>query len=252
MDEDYLKMLELMEISFRDFEAAIPEKPKLVRKPYGEVYRFQEQNIYQAIIQKLAHAQSTLRAAQVLLENGYVQEQGALQRVLDEANEDILFLVYAVTNDRITELHEEFLDAFWEEEFNDAGDSFTSEHKRPMVSRKKIRAYIAKIEGVAMDPSRGIELARTINKAYSGFVHGASPHIMDRYGGQPPKFHIKGMLGTPRIKEHADDLWNYMYRTYVSHILVAKALGADRHVEIMTKYLRRFEDNAGKDYDPNA
>lgn len=252
MDEDIRKILELMEISFRDFEDAMPEKPKLVRKSYGEVYRFQEKDIYQAIIQKLAHAQSTLRAAIVLLEHGFVQEQGALQRVLDEANEDILFLVYAVTNDSITELHEKFLDSFWEEEFNDSGDPLTSEQKRPMVSRKKIRAYIARIEGVDLDPSRGVELARTLNKAYSGFVHGASPHIMDKYGGYPPRFHIKGMLGTPRIDEHASDLWNYVYRTFISHILVAKALGAERHVEVMTKYLRRFEENAGKDYGPNA
>ncbi|HFD31735.1 MAG TPA: hypothetical protein ENJ28_03335 [Gammaproteobacteria bacterium] len=248
MDEDIAKMLELMEISFRDFEAAIPNKPKLVRKPYGEVYRFEEQDIYQAIIQKLAHAQSTVRAAQILLEHGYVQEQAALQRVVDEANEDILFLVYAVTNDKTTELHEKYLEAFWEEEFDDTGNPLKSEQKRPMVSRRRIRAYIANVEGAAMDPSRGIELARTIHKAYSGFVHGASPHIMDRYGGNPPKFHIKGMLGTPRIEEHRQDLWNYMYRTFISHILVAKALGAARHVEIMMKHLRRFEENAGKDY----
>ena len=252
MDQDITDMLELMEISFRDFEAAMPNKPKLVRKPYGEVYRFQEQDIYQAIIQKLAHAQSTVRAAQVLLEHGYVQEQAALQRVVDEANEDILFLVYAVTNDRITELHQKYLDAFWEEEFDESGNPLTSEQKRPMVPRKKIRAYIANVEGAPMDPSRGIELARTINKAYSGFVHGASPHIMDRYGGHPPKFHIKSMLGTPRISEHKRDLWNYMYRTLISHILVAKALGAARHVEIMTKHLKRFEENAGKDYSPSA
>lgn len=252
MDDDTRKILELMEISFRDFEGAIPEKPKLVRKSYGEVYRFQEKDIYQAIIQKLAHAQSTLRAALVLLEHGFVHEQAALQRVLDEANEDILFLVYAVTNDSITELHEKFLSAFWEEEFNDSGDPLTSEQKRPMVSRRKIRAYMAKIEGVDLDPSRGVELTRSINKAYSGFVHGASPHIMDKYGGQPPRFHIKGMLGTPRIEEHASDLWSYMYRTFISHIFVAKALGASKHVEIMIKHLRRFEENAGKNYSPNV
>jgi hypothetical protein len=174
MDEDIRKILELMEVSFRDFEEAMREKPNLVRKSFGEVYRFQEKDIYQAIIQKLAHAQSTLRAALVLLEHGFVHEQAALQRVLDEANEDILFLVYAVTNDSITELHEKFLTVFWEEEFNDSGDPLTSEQKRPMVSRKKIRAYIAKIEGVELYLSRGVELARSINKAYSGFVHGAS------------------------------------------------------------------------------
>lgn len=230
----------------------MPSKQKLVRKSYGEVCRFKEQDIYQAIIQKLAHEQSTVRAAQVLLKHGYVQEQAALQRVVDEANEDILFLVYAVTNDSITELHKKILDAFWQEEFDDLGNPLASAQNRPMVPRKKIRSYIANVEGAPMDPSRGIELTRTLHKAYSGFVHGASPHIMDRCGGYPPRFYIKGMLGTPRIDEHRRDLWNSMYRTFISHILVAKALGAARHVEVMTKCLRRFEENAGKNYGPGA
>jgi len=58
-------------------------------------------------------------------------------------------------------------------------------------------------------------------------VHGAAPQIMDLYGGTPPHFSINGMLGTTRIEEHTDDLWNYMYRTLISHVLVAKASGAE-------------------------
>lgn len=248
MDDDITNMFQLMEASFRDFEAAIPNKPKLVSKSYGKVFRFEEQNIYQAIIQKLAHAQSTLRAIQILLEYGFVQEQAALQRILDEANEDILFLVYAVTNDRITKLHQKYLDSFWQEEIDDSGNLLTSEQKRPMVPRKKIRAYIANIEHEKLNQSQEIEMVRSLQNLYSGFVHGASPHIMDRYGGDPPRFHIKGMLGTPRIKNHKRDFWSCIYRTFISHILVAKVLGANTHVETLTEHLKRFEKNAGKDY----
>ena len=38
-----------------------------------------------------------------------------------------------------------------------------------------------------MDPSRGIGVARTVSKAYSGYVHAASPQIMDMYDGDPPR-----------------------------------------------------------------
>jgi hypothetical protein len=48
---------------------------------------------------------------------------------------------------------------------------------------------------------------------YSGFVHGASPHIMDMYGGTPPHYQLRGMLGTARVNEHAADLWNCVYRS---------------------------------------
>jgi hypothetical protein len=66
---------------------------------------------------------------------------------------------------------------------------------------------------------------------------------MDMYGGKPPHFHTKGMLGTPRMEEYADDLWNYMYRTFLSHIVVAKALGSEKHVEILNQHKLRFEKN---------
>jgi hypothetical protein len=237
-----------MDRTFRDFEKAMPNKPVPVRMSFGMVFRFREKDIYQAIIQKLARAQSALRAAYVLLKNGFVQEQAMLHRVIDETNEDILFLVYAVTNDTITDLHKRFLDAFWEEEIDESGTLIDSKQKRPMIPRRKITAYIANVEKEALDPDRTIKLSKTITKVHSGFVHGASPQIMDMYGGNPPHFHTKGMLGTPRIDEHTDALWHYMYRTLLSHLFVAIALGAEEHVEILTEHKLKFEKDAGKAY----
>jgi hypothetical protein len=210
METDFEKMLDLMELFFRDFEENMPSKPKLVDMPFGKVYRFIEKDIYQVLIQKLARVQSAARAAYVLFQNGYFQEQAMLHRVIDETNEDIVFLVFAKTNDTITPLLERYLSAFWQEEFNGSGDPVKSEQKREMIPRKKIRAYISNIEGMSTDPSREIELSRTLSKAYSGFIHGASPHIMDSYGGNPPHFHTQGMLGTPKVEEYRHDLWNYM------------------------------------------
>ena len=116
-----------------------------------------------------------------------------------------------------------------------------------MVPRQKIRAFISNNDGID-DPSSSIAAIRTISKAYSGFVHGASPQIMDMFGGDPPRFHTKGMLGTPRVEEGLKDLWNYMYRSFLSHIMVAKILGAEKHVVYLTARKAEFEKNVGKDY----
>lgn len=248
MIQDFEKMLDLMDRTFRDFENPMPNKPVLVEMPFGAAFRYKEKDIYQAIILKLARVQSAVRAAYVLLQNGYVQEQAILLRTIDETNEDIIFLAYAVTDDTITDLHLRFLDAFWEEEIDESGNMIESKQKRPMIPRKKIRAYIANVEKAVLDPSRGIELSRTLSKTYSGFVHGAAPQIMDMYGGNPPYFHTKGLLGTPRMHEYAEDLWNYMYRTFLSHIVVAKVLGAEEHVKILNEHKSIFEKNAEKKY----
>jgi hypothetical protein len=172
--------------------------------------------------------------------------------VIDETNEDILFLVYAILNGTITELHKRFLDAFWEEEIDESGTMFDSKQNRPMIPRKKIRAYIANVEGIPIDPSRSIELSKTISKAYSGFVHGASPQIMDMYGGNPPHFHTTGMLGTARMEEHTDDLLNYIYRTLLSYKFVAKVFGAEKLIEFLNQYKLQFEKEYGqKLFDPD-
>ena len=69
---------------------------------------------------------SGLRAALLLLEHGYVQEQAALQRILDEINEDIIFLMLGSTIDKITPLHQRYLDAFFKEEFDNPDKPITS------------------------------------------------------------------------------------------------------------------------------
>lgn len=247
MDGLYLEALQNMENWLRAFENCVPP-PQLVSLGKHKAFRYTEKTIQQAIVQKLARILSGLHAARILLAHGYVQELGALQRMLDEFREDVEFLCLAVIcNDR-TELHDRYLEAFYEEQFDKPDDPVSSSQNRPMIPREKIRAYIAKSEAAALEPSRGIQLSKTISKAYSGFVHGASPHIMDMYGGNPAKFHVQGMLGTPRLEEHERGIWNYFYRGIVTFGFSAKAFGAEDLFKSIQEYLVLFESASGKDY----
>lgn len=214
----------------------------------GFVYRHIERSLHQALVQKIARVVSTLHAARLLMKHGFFQEQAALQRMLDEMQEDITFLAFSVIFDDTTPLHQHYLDAFFLEEF-DADSAIASTQKRPMVPRSKVQGYIARMKGSALDPSSGIELARTVSKAYSGYVHAASPHIMDMYGGNPAKFHVRGMLGTPRHHEHQADLWNYFYRSIIAFAFVAKAFGDDSLFQTIHQFLRDFELLSGKNYE---
>jgi hypothetical protein len=247
MYELFQHTINVLESAFAILEQQVP---KPISMPFKKsfVFRYKEQSIHQALIQKLARVVSGLHAAKCLLERGFVQEQGVLHRMLDEFDEDISFLVYGITMDNITDLHKKYLSFFFEEEFDVPESPIKSSQKRGMIPRKRIRAYIANIEKSILNPSDGVELSRTINKAYSGFVHGASPHIMDTYGGNPPRFHISGMLGTPRIKEYGKDLWNYYYRGILSFIMVAKAFGNKELDKSLSQYLDEFETKSGTNY----
>lgn len=223
--------------------------PKPQRIPYGSsfVYRYVEKTLHQALVQKLARYVTSLRAAHLLMDHGFVQEQAALQRILDEIQEDISFLAFGAIFGSLTALHQEYLDAFYEEEFDPATMQVTSQ-ARPMMSRKKIRAYIARASGHAQDPSGHIESARTISKTYSGYIHAASPQIMDMYGGNPPHFHVRGMQGTERHDEHREDLWNCFYRGILAFAFAVKAFGEDELFNEISNFADALAKRKGKDY----
>lgn len=248
MKKLYLQTLRNMESTLLDLVSRLPP-PQCVPYLDSFVFRYQEKTIHQAIVQKLARIISGLNAAQTLLEVGFLQEQAALQRMLDEFQEDVTFLSYALIFNDITDLHQRYLEAFFEEEFDKPRDPVGSSQKRPMVQRKKIRAYIARIDGEGnLDPNRGIALGRTLSKTYSGYVHGASPHIMEMYGGNPPRFHVAGMRTTPRFLEHQNDLWNYFYRGICAFGFAAKAFDDDILFSDIQNYRDQFAMAAGKEH----
>lgn len=239
--------LTVLESAFRRLEQEVPP-PKLQRVKGHFLLRYREQSIEQALIQKLARYISTLHADKLLLKHGFIQEQGILQRTLDELHEDIFFLVVAITNDKITDLHQRYLKGFFAEEFDNPSDPVGSHSDREIVPRKKIRAYVFRIVGASSNPSRDLAVSKTISKVYSGFVHAASPHIMEMCDGTPPRFRLSGMLGTPRMEEYEYDVWNYYYRGLLSTTAIGKAFGDGELVDALLKFSFKFQEASGRDF----
>ena len=138
LDQLYAEALTTMEQFVHRLAERVPPPQRVAHVAHkgSFVFRHVEKLIGQAIVQKLVRMVSTLHAARLLQNHGFVQEQGALQRILDEIQQDIIFLVFAVVFDDLTLLHQRYLDAFFEEEF-DAADALGSTQKRPMIPRKK-------------------------------------------------------------------------------------------------------------------
>lgn len=217
--------IEVLERGFRLLERRVPPP---IRKAWngGFVFRYAERTVHQAIVQKLARTISGLHAVELLLAHGLFQEQGIVQRALDEIGTDIVFLSLGVINSELTQRHKEYLDYFYAEEFNDPSDIMGSHSSRGMVSREKINSYINRALG--SNASRANIANRLITKAYSGFVHAASPHIMDMYGGIPPRFDVSGESRSLRSGVHADDALNYFLRALFSMAFAAKAFGDEQ------------------------
>lgn len=248
MDQLYLQTLEIMSQAF-DVLSGNVGNPQQQPMGSGYVYRYKEKSIYQAIVQKLARLITGLQALSVLNKAGFLQEQAVLQRTLDEFEEDIAFLCFGLIFNDLTDLHKEYLAAFYEEEFDHPESAIRSSQKRPMISRKRIRAFVSKDRGGGYNQSSTIEVLRTIHKGYSGFVHGASPQLMELYFGDPPRFQLFGGIDSPFYKDHTDDLLNYYYRSLLTFAFAAKAFGEETLFKKISEYSKQFAVASGRESD---
>lgn len=235
------KTLIEMDAAVAHFTGLVPPA-RTVRFGDGLAFRHVERLPQQALVQKLARIPSALRAAQLLCDHGFYQDQAALQRVIDELQEDAVFLAIPLLFGGLEEIHKQFLASFFAEDFDPHTGKPTLE-QRSMVPRKKIRAYIARSPLSAGDPSTQDQAGRVISKTYSGYVHSASPYIMDAYGGMPPRFFTSGMLGTARELSHRRDIENYYYRGFSSFTISAKALGQDSLFHRLYEFGKLYQEH---------
>ena len=115
-----------------------------------------------------------------------------------------MFLSLAIIYGDISELHERYLAAFYEEEFDaKTGYVFHSEASNDSQKKGFDTIWTARYRTTNWEAVQ--RRARTVSKMYSGYLHGASDQIMDIYFGDPPVFHTNGILGTSRHREYRDD-----------------------------------------------
>ena len=217
------------------------------RVPYKDsfVFRYANKGIHEALVQKLARHISGLNAVAVLLDAGYAQEAGVIFRTLDEIQEDISFLASAITNGTRTAQHERYLLAFYADTVLSRPEGSLQIPKPDLLPRKKIRAHTVHALGQGANISEALDAEESLSTAYSGYVHAQSANIMEMYGGNPPHFHVQGMLGTSRIDDCEQAFENYIYRGLMAATMVAKAFGNKPLVDALYEFLAKYESANG-------
>lgn len=99
--------------------------------------------------------------------------------------------------------------------------------------------------------SKNLNASKTVSKTYSGYVHAASPQIMDMYEDFPPHFKMRGMRGTERQAEHRADIWNYFYRGIVAFCLVAKGFDEEELFVSIRNFEAEFLRETSNDFQSN-
>ena len=68
---------------------------------------------------------------------------------------------------------------------------------------------------------------------------------MDMCYGEPPTFHLSGMLGTSYMPSYQNDLWNYFYRGIMAAIMVSKGFGDEEAFAMLVHYKVHYEKCSG-------
>ena len=236
-----LALLEFIETNFRQIEALIPP-PQWVPWDNKFNWRYQEKLPVQILIQKMARQVTGLKAADVLLSEGLLQEVGVMFRVLDEIEEDISFLALGLANGKWSALHNSYAEYFWVEDDND---------RQQPVQRKRIRAFVNRVFDMP-DPSSADAVGRTIHRAYSDFVHARSGPTMGMVSGPPAQFDLNGITDRLARRSYVEQMPSYFYRATVSIVMIAKVvLSETDHAECYSQF-RLLEQRFGEVLFPDS
>jgi len=208
-----------------------------------KAWRYQKTSESLACYLKGVKLISTLNASMVLLRAGYTQEIGALCRMADDFCNEIFYLLTPQDGDKFSKDQLQFLTDFFQEEFDKPKDPLGSTQKRANVPARKIHATFGKLAASELNQSDAQELLRSTHQAFSGYVHGAYPHIMEMFGGVHP--HLNGMSGTPRVDEWRGQLIGYVHRAVMVSVFVVRKLGLSEDENKVRELLSKFEAETG-------
>lgn len=169
-------------------------------------YRFANPGARHFCLLKAVRAVSGLNAALSLAEKGFNQEICVLIRTIVECTSHIEFILAGFEEGELGAKQREFLDAY----FSDFRRNEVADFRRAKLVQKNVHDVVGnkmdknfhEIEHVENPTVSGAsQKMSNIYLAYSNYVHGRYPEIMDMYGGSPGHFHLTGMLGTRKDAE---------------------------------------------------
>jgi len=230
------------------------EKPEYIDLGGRKVFRYKNKSANIAMIQYMARVISGLYSAKLLIENTFIQECNTLYRTIDEFNQNILFLSFSLIDNETIKLQQTFLDNFFQEEFDNPENAFLSTQKRGMVPRNKIRAYISQRSENSVNPSDTQKNSETIDKFYSGFIHGTSVSIIDMYSDNPSQYHLNGVSNeAPSVNLAKQYFEDRLYESILSLLFIALSFKENDIFEDIQSLRFRFEKQTSRDIyeDPN-
>lgn len=235
------KCVNRLGVAIRAVEDGLVPKPVFIDVSGQKQYRYELHTVFHVAFLKGVRVVSGLNACLFLLEGGFVQETMVIVRTLDDFIHEINFILENAESGTFDKHQKNFIKDFFQEEFENQNNPLLNKMRRETVPKKKIWASAARQMGSYVNPSDLQKMLQVTNDGLSGYVHGAYPHIMEMYGGNPTKFHMAGMHAAPRIHMCIDQIEVYTHRTIITFEGFAKSLGSKELLEYLHETREYFE-----------
>lgn len=185
---------------------------------------------------KCVRSVSLLRAGMLMLSGGFYQEVGILCRCLAESFEDVMFLATPLGDEaKPSKKQIQMVGEFFQEEFEDPSRPLGSQNRRERVPRDDVLAGIARIQGNPLNASDAKMVYRQSHMTFSGYVHGAYPHVMELFGAKPDKngnpdvadgeYYMHGRVPPQQLGAMVNSFANRTHDVAIAVCTVAKRLG---------------------------
>lgn len=186
------------------FAASLGE-PSMIKTELYQGFRYEKPEIPHFCLMKLVRAVSGLNAIIALARRGYVQEAMALLRSILEFTREVEAML--PIKERPDE-HKTVLENYLRKYLSDSVRGTSADYKKAEISSGTITEILtADLDRVAIAhgevPQPGVTEARYkfSLQVLHPYIHAKYPEVMELFGGRPGRFHLQGMLGTPKEQE---------------------------------------------------
>lgn len=164
-------------------KAALSHLPELEESYRGHivVFRYPKKSVDVALALKIVQLKGNIHACMLLIEKGFFFELDVVKRVIQDAVEDVNFLVFH--GEEESKLVDRYLDAFFDEDFDKDG-KLTNRKKVGGVVRGDVRKVLTRAYDSSnlTEKSNGHEaISRGMHRVRSGSVHGSAASIIRAY-----------------------------------------------------------------------
>jgi hypothetical protein len=156
-----------------------------------QAFEYQDHSAKVVAVLKLIRAAHGVNAMNLLCRSGLFIDFGAIIRCVNDCMEEVYFLLetFPTTSGNV----DKFVKAFFENTI----DGYLLSTETPTVLRNKIRSAMVRVLKGRHDDAM-LKMTERIYKAFCGYVHANSAHIMEVYNGGTRDFNLAGV---PSIQE---------------------------------------------------